>query len=97
MQTELTNQPKASPQPGDVRYSGENENSRSRLSEYEIISEDIADLSLYKEENTRLQAELAKFLAAGACSPIGAAPDTIKPVPAEPVVQTAPGSGRGAC
>lgn len=29
-----------------------------RLQEYEIISEDIADLSFYKEENTRLQKEL---------------------------------------
>lgn len=30
-----------------------------RLQEYEIISEDIADLSFYKEENARLQKELA--------------------------------------
>lgn len=30
----------------------------ARLAEYEIISEDIADLSFYKEENARLQNEL---------------------------------------
>ena len=30
-----------------------------RLAEYEIISEDIADLSFYKEENAKLKAELA--------------------------------------
>ncbi len=30
----------------------------ARLAEYEIISEDIADLSFYKEENVRLQTEL---------------------------------------
>jgi hypothetical protein len=30
----------------------------ARLAEYEIISEDIADLSFYKEENIRLQNEL---------------------------------------
>ena len=31
-----------------------------RLQEYEIISEDIADLSFYKEENNRLQKELGE-------------------------------------
>jgi len=30
----------------------------SRLAEYEIISEDIADLSFFKEENVRLTKEL---------------------------------------
>jgi DNA repair exonuclease SbcCD ATPase subunit len=33
----------------------------ARLAEYEIISEDIADLSFYKEENIRLQNELANL------------------------------------
>ena len=32
----------------------------ARLAEYEIISEDIADLSFFKEENARLQSELAE-------------------------------------
>lgn len=32
-----------------------------KLMEYEIIEDDIADLSLYKEENARLKAELAKL------------------------------------
>lgn len=40
----------------------------ARLSEYEIISEDIADLSFYKEENARLQKELAALKTGGATS-----------------------------
>ena len=37
----------------------------ARLAEYEIISEDIADLSFYKEENSRLQNELSTRRASG--------------------------------
>lgn len=37
-----------------------------RLQEYEIISEDIADLSFYKEENARLTKELESLKAGGA-------------------------------
>ncbi|MBL7669542.1 MAG: hypothetical protein JNM39_03575 [Bdellovibrionaceae bacterium] len=84
VQTELTKQPKAGP-PGDVVVLQEKMKTlESRLSEYEIISEDIADLSFYKEENTRLQAELAKFLAAGVSSPQTASPEAVKPTPAAP-------------
>lgn len=36
-----------------------------KLSEYEIISEDIADLSFYKEQNTKLQKELEALKAGG--------------------------------
>lgn len=53
----------------------------SRLAEYEIISEDIADLSRYKEENDKLRAEL-EALQKGGAAPAPAA------VAAEPV--TAP-------
>lgn len=34
---------------------------QARLTEYEIIEDDIADLSMYKEENARLKAELARM------------------------------------
>ena len=40
----------------------------ARLAEYEIISEDIADLSFYKEENIRLQNELTSQKGGGAVS-----------------------------
>lgn len=33
----------------------------ARLAEYEIISEDIADLSFYKEENSKLQKEISSL------------------------------------
>lgn len=34
---------------------------QARLAEYEIIEDDIADLSMYKEENARLKAEIARL------------------------------------
>ncbi|MGE0527172.1 MAG: hypothetical protein AB7G93_20655 [Bdellovibrionales bacterium] len=37
-----------------------------KLAEYEILEDDIADLSLYKEENTRLRTELEKYKGGGA-------------------------------
>lgn len=49
-----------------------------RLQEYEIISEDIADLSFYKEENARLQKELS---AKGGETPATAAPEPEAPAP----------------
>ncbi len=61
-----------------------------RLQEYEIISEDIADLSFYKEENARLQKEIstagAGKTAAAPVAPIVAATPP-PPVP-EPVAAT---------
>lgn len=41
----------------------------ARLKEYEILEDDIADLSLYKEENTRLKTELQKL--AGSSAGVG--------------------------
>lgn len=38
---------------------------QARLSEYEIIEDDIADLSLFKEENAQLKAELERLRAEG--------------------------------
>lgn len=52
----------------------------ARLAEYEIISEDIADITFYKEENTRLQKELASVKSGGAAT--AAAPSTPEPTPA---------------
>lgn len=56
----------------------------AKLAEYEIIAEDIADLSQYKEENARLKAEIEALQAGGAvAAPAGA------PAPT-PVAETAP-------
>lgn len=52
-----------------------------RLQEYEIISEDIADLSFYKEENARLQKELG---AKGGSSAPASAPTPVAPASVEP-------------
>ncbi len=40
----------------------------ARLAEYDIISEDIADLSRYKQENEKIKAELASLKSGGASS-----------------------------
>lgn len=54
----------------------------SRLSEYEIISEDIADLSRYKEENKNLKAQIESFKKSGA--------ETVPVVTSAPVQVEAP-------
>jgi hypothetical protein len=46
----------------------------ARLAEYEILEDDIADLSLYKEENVRLKAELEKLKGGGAMPASAPAP-----------------------
>lgn len=55
-------------------------NLEARLAEYEIISEDIADLSFYKEEKSKLQKEI-ESLRSGA--------DVPAPVEAEPIDELA--------
>lgn len=63
----------------------------ARLAEYEIISEDIADLSFYKEENARLQKELegakngAQPAVAAAPVPEAAPAEEMPPERTEPV------------
>ncbi len=56
----------------------------ARLAEYDIISEDIADLSRYKEENEKLKAQLAGASSAGAPSKpaLAAVPPTPEAAPA---------------
>lgn len=49
----------------------------ARLSEYEIIAEDIADLSFYKEENQKLQKEIDEMKKKG----VGAIPAASAPQP----------------
>ena len=56
----------------------------SKLAEYEILEDDIADLSLYKEENARLRSELDKTK--GAPAPMPAA----RPAPTPPARAPAP-------
>ena len=55
----------------------------SKLSEYEIISEDIADLSFYKEENQKLQKELEALKNAAPVAPVAAAPAPVAQPEAE--------------
>ena len=57
---------------------------KGKLDEYEIISEDIADLSFYKEENAKLVKQLEAVKGGAAALP----PST--PAPAEPVAAPAP-------
>ncbi|MEZ0393297.1 MAG: hypothetical protein ACAH59_13845 [Pseudobdellovibrionaceae bacterium] len=62
---------------------------QAKLSEYEIISEDIADLSFYKEQNVKLQKELEALKAGGgsataAAAAPAAAVETAPPPPPAP-------------
>lgn len=66
----------------------------AKLAEYEIISEDIADLSFYKEQNIKLQKEIETLKSgAGAvanpsaipAAPAAAVEKTPEPVPEKPV------------
>lgn len=63
---------------------------QARLAEYEIISEDIADLSFFREENAKLQKELEALKKTGAPA-AGSAPVAARPAAAEaaPVVAAA--------
>lgn len=60
---------------------------QAKLAEYEIISEDIADLSFYKEENVKLQKQL-EGLKGGA--PVAATPAAAVATPAAPAPVPAP-------
>ncbi|WP_235046122.1 hypothetical protein [Bdellovibrio bacteriovorus] len=63
----------------------------ARLAEYEIISEDIADLSRYRDENDDLKKQL-EALKAGAPAPAAAAPTPAPqptPEPAAPAAEVA--------
>lgn len=64
----------------------------ARLAEYEIISEDIADLSRYKEENEQLKTEIGALKEGGAApAPAAAAPTpTPEPVAAAPAPEPTP-------
>jgi hypothetical protein len=67
----------------------------ARLAEYEIISEDIADLSRYKEENEQLKTEIGTLKQGGGAAPAAPAPvaaapaPTPEPTPAPKVAETA--------
>ncbi|MCJ8277757.1 MAG: hypothetical protein HRT44_14130, partial [Bdellovibrionales bacterium] len=62
----------------------------ARLLEYEIIEDDIADLSLYKAENEKLKTELASLRGGGAPEPAPTPAPAPEPVAEEPVVEAAP-------
>ncbi|MDG0815931.1 hypothetical protein [Bdellovibrio svalbardensis] len=70
--------------------SGKIRDLESRLAEYEIISEDIADLSRYKDENEALRAELEALQKAAAAAPAAApvAPVVAEAAPAPEPVST---------
>lgn len=54
----------------------------SKLSEYEILEDDIADLSLYKEENARLKTQLEELKGGGATpAPAAVAADAVDEAP----------------
>ena len=63
---------------------------QARLAEYEIIEDDIADLSLFKEENARLKAEIEKLKSSLSAAPAASAPVAAAPAPPPPAPAAAP-------
>lgn len=57
---ELKNQLSAVPKADTSQFTAKIAELETKLAEYEILEDDIADLSLYKEENVRLKEELGK-------------------------------------
>lgn len=55
----------------------------AKLAEYEILEDDIADLSLYKEENSRLRLEVEKFKG-GSVAPVASTPASVAIAPPVP-------------
>lgn len=53
--------PAASGQNNGKEYQAKIEELEAKLAEYEVLEDDIADLSLYKEENARLKAEVERL------------------------------------
>ncbi len=81
----------ATPPEEKVQLEGQIKDLKSKLEEFDIISADIADLSLYKEENQKLKKELDELKKSSqSSSPPPAAP-VAAPVPEPaPAVPTAP-------
>lgn len=65
----------------------------NRLKEYEILEDDIADLSLYKEENARLKSELQRLV--GGAAPAAEPAAAPAPVAAAEAVAPAPAAVEG--
>lgn len=65
---------------------------QARLAEYEIIEDDIADLSMFKEENARLKQEIEKIKSGApiATATPASAPDAAAAVAAAPAAESAP-------
>lgn len=76
-------------------------NLKARLAEYEIIEDDIADLSMFKEENGRLKDEIEKLKAqlaegGGGGGGYQAAEEPAPRSAPEPEAEEAPAAGKGA-
>jgi hypothetical protein len=81
---------KASGSGGDAdKLGGRIKELETKLAEYEILEDDIADLSLYKEENVRLRGELEKIKGGPAPAPPPPADDIVAEF-AQAVTQEAP-------
>ncbi len=73
-----TDAKKAASSPGSSGLESKVKELEARLAEYDIISEDIADLSRYKEENEKLKKQLSTN---SSTPPVAAAPAAPPPVP----------------
>jgi hypothetical protein len=82
LKAELQNKPKES---DNSKFLERIKELEGKLSEYEILEDDIADLSLFKEENTRLKAELEALKGQSPGFQVPPQPEPIVEVMAEPL------------
>ncbi|GIL17020.1 MAG: hypothetical protein BroJett040_07710 [Oligoflexia bacterium] len=95
MKSQSAKAPSATPAPGmstEEKATLENQikELQNKLAEYEIISEDIADLSFYKEENAKLRKQIESAGSVAAPAAATPSPAAAPPAPATPSASTPP-------
>ena len=81
---ELKNQLSSVPKADPAQFIAKISELETKLAEYEILEDDIADLSLYKEENVRLKEELGKIK--GGEAPAAVVPEVAAVATPEPAL-----------
>lgn len=80
----LKSQPAAPSGAGSAELEAQIKDLKARLEEYEVIADDIADLSRYRKENDQLKQEIDKLKGGAPAAPAAAAPPPAAPAAAAP-------------
>lgn len=83
LRDQLTSLEKSGGSSGNTELEAKLKDLEAKLQEYEIIEDDIANLSLYKEENAKLKEEIEKLRAGGATEAVASPPPVVESVEAQ--------------